>query len=49
MLGAGIALLLADKLTPEQRKATGWTLAAVGALTTVPLAWLLLGGSGKAD
>jgi hypothetical protein len=49
MLGAGIALLLADKLTPEQRKATGWTLAAVGALTTVPLAWLLLGGSGKVD
>ncbi len=38
MLGAGIALLLADKLSPEQRKAVGWTLAAVGAVTTIPLA-----------
>jgi hypothetical protein len=38
VLGAGIALLLADKLSPEQRKAVGWTLVAVGALTTIPLA-----------
>lgn len=38
MLGAGIALLLCDKLTPEHRRAIGWTLVAVGVLTTVPLA-----------
>jgi hypothetical protein len=38
MLGAGIALLLADRITPEQRKSIGWTLAGVGALTTIPLA-----------
>jgi hypothetical protein len=38
MLGAGVALLLCDKLSPEQRRAIGWTLFAVGALTTVPLA-----------
>ena len=38
LLGAGIALLLADKLTAEQRKAVGWTLVGVGALTTIPLA-----------
>jgi hypothetical protein len=38
MLGAGIALLLADKLSAEQRQAIGWTLFAVGALTTIPLA-----------
>jgi hypothetical protein len=38
MLGAGIALLLADKLSAEQRKAVGWTLVGVGALTTIPLA-----------
>lgn len=38
LLGAGIALLLADKLSAEQRKAVGWTLVAVGALTTIPLA-----------
>ena len=35
---AGIALLLADKLSAEQRKAIGWTLVGVGALTTIPLA-----------
>jgi len=44
MLAGGIALLLADKLTPEKRKAVGWTLAAVGALTTFPLAWQIFGG-----
>jgi hypothetical protein len=38
LLGAGIALLLADKFSAEQRKAIGWTLAGVGALTTIPLA-----------
>jgi EamA domain-containing membrane protein RarD len=37
MLGAGIALLLAEKLTAEQRQAIGWTLFAVGVLTTIPL------------
>ena len=38
MLGAGLGLLLADKLGDEQRRAVGWTLVAVGALTTLPLA-----------
>jgi hypothetical protein len=38
MLGAGIALLLSEKLSAEQRRAIGWTLVAVGALTTIPLA-----------
>ena len=37
MLGAGIALLLSEKLSGEQRRAIGWTLVAVGALTTIPL------------
>ncbi len=37
-LGAGIALLLADRLNPDQRRAVGWTLFAVGAITTVPIA-----------
>ena len=37
MLGAGIALLLSEKLTAEQRRAIGWPLVAVGALTTIPL------------
>jgi hypothetical protein len=37
-LGAGLGLLLADRLNPDQRRAVGWTLLAVGVLTTVPLA-----------
>jgi hypothetical protein len=37
MLGAGIALLLADKLNEDQRKAVGWTLFVMGATSTIPL------------
>jgi hypothetical protein len=37
-LGAGIGLLVAERLNDDQRRAVGWTLFAVGALTTVPLA-----------
>jgi hypothetical protein len=43
MLGAGIALLLGDRLGPEQRKTIGWTLVLVGAITTVPLLLNVLG------
>ena len=43
MLGAGIALLLADRLNEGQRKAVGWTLFLVGAFSTVPLAIEVLG------
>lgn len=43
LLGAGIGLLVADKLSAEQRKAVGWTLVAIGALTTVPLALEVFG------
>ena len=43
MLGAGVALLLCEKLSAEQRRAIGWTLVAVGALTTVPLVMQVLG------
>ncbi len=32
-LGAGLALLLGDRLTPEQRRTVGWTLFAVGIVT----------------
>ena len=42
-LGAGIGLLLADRLSEEQRRAVGWTLLAFGAMTTVPLAFQVLG------
>ena len=36
-LGAGVALLLADRLSRDQRRAIGWTLLAVGVITTFPL------------
>ncbi|MBI4522386.1 MAG: hypothetical protein HY695_01095 [Deltaproteobacteria bacterium] len=44
VLGAGLALLLADRLTDDQRKAVGWALFLIGAITTIPLA---LGVFGK--
>lgn len=37
LLGAGIGLLVSEKLSDSQRRAIGWTLVAVGVLTTVPL------------
>jgi hypothetical protein len=48
-LGAGIGLLLADCLSREQRKAVGWTLLLVGAVSTVPLAFEVLGRGGSHD
>jgi hypothetical protein len=44
-LGAGLGLLLADRLTAEERRATGWTLFMIGALTTIPLAFEVFGGN----
>jgi len=38
MAGAGIALLLADKLDKDERKMLGWTLFLIGAISTIPLA-----------
>ena len=42
-LGAGIAFLLADRLSQDRRMAVGWTLTAIGALSTVPLALEVFG------
>jgi len=38
MLGVGVGLLVAEKLPKDQRKAVGWTLTLVGAISTIPLA-----------
>ena len=43
LLGAGIGLLLADKLSRRRRHGIGLTLVAVGVLTTVPVAYALFG------
>ena len=37
MLGAGIALLVADRMTPEQRAKVGRILFGIGVATTIPL------------
>jgi hypothetical protein len=42
-LGIGIGLLLADRLSREQRRAAGLALVAVGVLTTFPLVADVLG------
>ena len=46
MAGAGVGLLLAERVPPEVRRAVGWTLLAVGAATTIPI---LLSFLGKRD
>jgi hypothetical protein len=45
VLGAGLGLLLADRLGQGERRAVGWALFLIGALTTVPLALNVLAGS----
>ena len=42
-LGAGLGLLLADRFPQAQRRAVGWTLLIFGALSTIPLAFEVLG------
>ena len=43
MLGAGVGLLVADRISDDKRKAIGWTLFAIGAISTIPLAIEVLG------
>jgi hypothetical protein len=43
-LGAGLGLLLADRLSREQRRAAGWSLFLFGALTTIPIVFEVFGG-----
>ena len=41
--GAGIGLLVAGFLSPDTRRTLGWTLFAIGALSTIPIAMTLFG------
>jgi len=43
MAGAGAGLLLSNYLRPETRRTLGWTLFAIGALSTIPIAMALFG------
>ena len=36
-LGAGIGLLISDRLNQDQRKGAGWALFGIGVLSTVPI------------
>ena len=42
-LGAGLALVLSDRLSGDQRRAIGWTLLAVGVISTLPLGRGIIG------
>jgi len=42
-LGAGIGLLVSQRLPRRSRKAVGATLVAIGALTTIPAAFAIRG------
>jgi hypothetical protein len=42
-LGAGLGLLLAQRLGRKQQRAVGATLVAIGAITTIPAAFALRG------
>ena len=36
-LGAGVGLLIGDKLRSDVRRGAGWALLGVGVVTTIPL------------
>ena len=42
-LGAGLGLLLSGRMGQPRRRAIGWALLAIGALTTIPAARRVFG------
>jgi len=42
-LGAGVGLLIGDRLGRDARKGAGWALLGMGVLTTIPIVVGLLG------
>jgi hypothetical protein len=49
LLGAGVGLLVSDKLPRRQRKKVGAAMVGIGALTTIPAIFALLRSSTKGD
>lgn len=43
LAGAGVGLLLANRLSESERRTVGWGLLTFGVLSTVPLAWEVFG------
>ncbi len=48
-LGAGVGLLVADRLEPGRRRAIGAVLLAVGVVTTLPLIVSIVKGIGPPE
>jgi hypothetical protein len=48
-LGAGIALLVGDRLNKDQRFGAGWALIGLGVLTTIPLGLEVMGKRALAE
>ncbi|MEO7127551.1 MAG: hypothetical protein ABI040_01580 [Rhodoferax sp.] len=42
LLGAGLGLLLAERVNADQRRAVGWALVAIGVVTTIPAALMVI-------
>jgi len=49
MIGAGLGLLLADRLNTDRRRTVGAALLAIGAATTVPALLAVLRGRREAE
>jgi len=45
-LGAGIGLLIAERLKKDRRKVAGWALFGLGVATTIPIAAGVVFGKG---
>ena len=48
-LGAGIGLLISEKLNKDQRRAAGWALFGVGVATTIPILLGIVGQPSSAE
>ena len=48
-LGAGVGLLISDKLNKDQRRGAGWALLGVGLASSIPLALEIVGKPAAAE
>jgi len=48
-LGAGIGLLISDRLNKDQRRGAGWALLGIGILSTIPLVVGVIGKRASAE
>jgi len=48
-LGAGVGLMLADRIQPQRRRAIGAGLIALGAVTTIPVVRAVVRGRHEAE